>query len=85
MRKGRSLHEASDGVNGEGLGDASRTLAVVDQLPDCEIHIFTYAAAYRFLQGIGYPHLHAINGVTISYRRQHVDYIRSLSKAEPFA
>ncbi len=69
------------GVNGEGLGHASRTLAVVDQLPDSEVHIFTYGAAYRFLQSIDYPHLHCIEGLTFSYRRQHVDYLRSLSRA----
>ena len=57
------------GVNGEGLGHASRTLAVVDQLPDFEVHIFTYGAAYHFLRNAGYPHLHAITGLTFSYRR----------------
>lgn len=72
------------GVNGEGLGHTSRTLSVADQLPECEIHIFTYGAAYRFLQRTGYPFLHAIDGLTFSYRRQHVDYLRSLSKAGLF-
>ena len=72
------------GVNGEGLGHASRTLSVVEQLPECEIHIFTYGAAHRFLRGVGYPHLHVIDGLTFSYRRQGVDYLRSLSKAGLF-
>jgi uncharacterized protein (TIGR00661 family) len=72
------------GVNGEGLGHTSRTLAVVDQLPDCEVHIFTYGAAYRFLQAAGYPHLHPISGLTFSYRRQRVNYLRSLSRAGAF-
>jgi len=72
------------GVNGEGLGHASRTLAVVDQLPDFEVHIFTYGAAYHFLQNAGYPHLHAITGLTFSYRRKRVDYLRSFSRAGLF-
>ena len=72
------------GVNGEGLGHASRTLSVVEQLPECEIHIFTYGAALCFLRAVGYPHLHAIDGLTFSYRRRRVDYIRSLSKAGLF-
>ena len=72
------------GVNGAGLGHASRTLSVVDQLPECEVHIFTYGTAHRFLQRIGYPFLHAIDGLTFSYRRQHVDYVRSLSRAGLF-
>jgi uncharacterized protein (TIGR00661 family) len=72
------------GVNGEGLGHASRTLSVVDQLPECEIHIFTYGAAHSYLRSIGYPHLHIIHGLTFSYRRQRIDYVRSLSKAGLF-
>ena len=65
------------GVNGEGLGHASRTLSIADRLPECEIHIFTYGVAHRFLERIGYPFLHRIQGLTFSYRRQHVDYLRS--------
>lgn len=72
------------GVNGEGLGHTSRTLSVVERMPDDEIHIFTYGVAYRFLESIGYPHLHAIEGLNFSYRRQHVDYFRSLSRAGLF-
>lgn len=69
------------GVNGEGLGHASRTLAVAEQLPDCQLHIFTYGAAYRFLQSLHYPFLHAIEGLLFSYRHQRVDYTRSLARA----
>jgi uncharacterized protein (TIGR00661 family) len=36
------------------------------------------------LQGLRYPFLHAIDGLTFSYRRQHVDYFRSLSRAGLF-
>lgn len=72
------------GVNGEGLGHTSRALSVIEQLPDHEVHVFTYGAAWRFLQSIRYPHLHAIDGLTFSYRHQHVDYFRSLSRAGLF-
>lgn len=72
------------GVNGEGLGHTSRALSLIEQLPDHEVHIFTNGAALRFLQTLRYPHLHAIDGLTFSYRRQHVDYFRSLSRAGLF-
>ena len=29
------------GVMGEGLGHVTRTLAVMEHLPECEVHIFT--------------------------------------------
>jgi uncharacterized protein (TIGR00661 family) len=69
------------GVNGEGLGHASRTLAIAEQLPDCQVHIFTYGAAYHFLQSLRYPFLHAIEGLLFSYRHQRVNYTRSLAGA----
>ncbi len=72
------------GVNGEGLGHASRTLSVVDQLTDCDVHIFTYGAAYHYLKKTGYPHLHRVDGLMFSYRKQRVDYLRSLGKAAYF-
>ncbi len=55
------------GVAGEGLGHASRVLSVIDHLPECEIHVFTFGKAYDFfaslenyelIRGKNAPHPH---------------------------
>lgn len=69
------------GVNGEGLGHASRTLAVMDQMPDVEFHIFTYGKAHEFFQRIGYPYLYKIDGIMFSYKNGAVDYLKTASTA----
>ena len=38
------------GLAGEGLGHASRTLAMLDELNDFEVHLFTFGKAYDFLK-----------------------------------
>lgn len=64
------------GVAGEGLGHASRTLAVIDSMPEIEFHVFTFGKAYEFFQKIQYPHLHNINGLMFQYKNCKVDYPR---------
>lgn len=65
------------GVNGEGLGHASRTLSVIKHLPDHEIHVFTYGKAYDFFYNLKYPHLHLIDGLLFSYKNNKVDYYKT--------
>jgi uncharacterized protein (TIGR00661 family) len=64
------------GLAGEGLGHASRTLAVVDALPDLEVHLFTFGKAFDFLKDMGYPYLHKIKGLMFPYKNGKVDYPR---------
>jgi len=64
------------GLAGEGLGHASRTLAVIDALPDMEVHLFTFGKAYDFLHETGYPHLHRINGIMFPYKNGKINYAR---------
>jgi uncharacterized protein (TIGR00661 family) len=72
------------GVNGEGLGHVSRTLAVVEALPDCEVHIFTFGKALDFLLDIGYPFAHEIEGVMFKYRGSQVSYFKTSFSASWF-
>lgn len=65
------------GVNGEGLGHVSRTLAVVESLPDCEVHIFTFGKALDFLMDMNYPFVHEIKGMMFKYSKGRVSYIKS--------
>jgi uncharacterized protein (TIGR00661 family) len=71
------------GLSGEGLGHASRTLSVIDQLPDCKVHVFTYGKAYEYFKNIGYPHRHKIEGMMFSYKLGglRVDYLNTLKNA----
>jgi uncharacterized protein (TIGR00661 family) len=69
------------GLSGEGLGHASRTLAVIDYLTDAEIHVFTYGKAYQFFKNMGYPHLHEIHGMMFSYHKGKVDYLATALRA----
>lgn len=69
------------GVAGEGLGHASRAVSVIDHLPECEVHVFTFGKAFEFFAEMGYPHLHRIEGMLFSYRRGRVDYTRTLAGA----
>lgn len=62
------------GLAGEGLGHASRTLSVIDHLPGIDVHLFTFGKAYDFLQKIGYPHLHLIEGIMFEYNKDRVSY-----------
>jgi uncharacterized protein (TIGR00661 family) len=69
------------GVMGEGLGHVTRALAVIEHLPDCEVHLFTHGQALGFLQRSGYAHLHAIDGLMFRYRRGRVAQGASLRGA----
>ena len=73
------------GVMGEGLGHVTRTLAVIEHLPDCEVHIFTSGKALSFLTGLGYPHLHAVDGLMFRYRNSRVAQFASLRGAIRFS
>ena len=46
-REGTRMKRIFWGVMGEGLGHVTRTLAVIEHLPDCEVHIFTSGKAWR--------------------------------------
>jgi uncharacterized protein (TIGR00661 family) len=63
------------GVNGEGLGHSTRAAAIIENLPDCETHVFTYGRALEFFKQMKHPHLHEIDGVTFSYKDSRVDYV----------
>jgi len=65
------------GVNGEGLGHASRTLATVDRLREHECHLFTYGKAYQFLRDVGYAPLHRIDGLMFAFTGRRVSYLRT--------
>lgn len=67
------------GLSGEGLGHASRTLAVIDHLPDVDVHVFTYGKAHSYFQKLGYPEdkLHLIDGLMFSYSGGKVDYFKT--------
>ncbi len=72
------------GVMGEGLGHVTRTLAVIEHLPECEVHIFTSGQALAYLAGTAYPHLHAIEGLMFRYRNGRVAQCASLRGAVSF-
>jgi uncharacterized protein (TIGR00661 family) len=72
------------GVMGEGLGHVTRTLAVIEHLPECEVHIFTSGKALAYLTGTAYPHLHAIDGLMFRYRNGRVAQLASLRGAVSF-
>lgn len=70
------------GVNGEGLGHISRTLAVIEHLPPtCEVHVFTYGKAYEYMQRQHYPHIHRIEGMMFSFKRGQVNYWKTTKEA----
>jgi hypothetical protein len=46
--------------SGEGLGHAGRTQAVIENLPDYQIHLFTWGEAFEFFHKQNYPYLHKI-------------------------
>lgn len=62
------------GLAGEGLGHASRTLAILDQLSDYEVHLFTFGKAYEFLKKMNYPHLHEIYGIMFPFQNNKINY-----------
>jgi uncharacterized protein (TIGR00661 family) len=72
------------GVMGEGLGHVTRTLAVIEHLPECEVHIFTSGKALAYLTSTAYPHLHAIEGLMFRYRNGRVAQFASLRGAVSF-
>jgi uncharacterized protein (TIGR00661 family) len=72
------------GLCGEGLGHASRALAVIDHLKECEVHIFTYGKAETYFRKINYPHLHSIDGLMFSYSNGKVDYLNTFKNALSF-
>ena len=64
------------GVNGEGLGHVSRTLAISDYLPpDYELYIFTFGKALKFLKSINFKNVFEIDGIMFSYKNGAVDYL----------
>lgn len=65
------------GLSGEGLGHASRTLAMIDALPDYEVHVFTYGKALDYFNKLNYPHTHQIEGMMFSYNKGKVDYLQT--------
>lgn len=72
------------GLSGEGLGHASRTLSVIDAMPDVEFHVFTYGKAYDYFLRLGYPCLHRIKGLMFSYKHGNVDYLDLAKRALSF-
>ena len=63
------------GLSGEGLGHASRTLSVIDSLPDCQVHVYTFGKAYKYFQDTRYPYLHRIDGIMFPYRKGKINYL----------
>lgn len=61
---------------GEGLGHASRTLSVIDDLPEEEVHVYTFGKAYEYLEKQNYPYLHKIDGLMFPYKNGKVNYTR---------
>lgn len=72
------------GLCGEGLGHATRTMAVIDYMPDVEFHIFTYGAAETYFKRINYQHLYPIDGMMFSYKDDRVDSWGTLDSAYKF-
>ena len=68
------------GLCGEGLGHAMRGLALIDQIPECRFHLFTYGKAHSFLEKNtpSNVHLHKIDGQMFSYSGGKVNYLKTL-------
>jgi uncharacterized protein (TIGR00661 family) len=67
------------GVNGEGLGHATRAISVIERLNNCRVHVFTFGKAYKFFSEIYNPDLlHEISGIMFQYRGSRVDGFRSI-------
>lgn len=61
------------GLCGEGLGHASRTLAVLEHLDSREeVHVFTFGKAFDFLKD-QVSNVHNIDGIMFSYQGSAVD------------
>lgn len=73
---------------GEGLGHACRTQAIIENLPDYQVHLFTWGEAWEFFHRQGYPHLHKIVGLpfgrkannAISLWKTAINFMRFRSK-----
>lgn len=72
------------GVMGEGLGHVTRTLAVIEHLRGCEVHLFSSGRALAFLRDAGYPHTHRLEGLTFRYKGARVAKWASLGGAARF-
>jgi uncharacterized protein (TIGR00661 family) len=72
------------GVMGEGLGHVTRTLAVLEHLPECEVHLFTSGKALTYLERLKYPHRHVLEGLMFRYRGARVAQAASLRGAIRF-
>lgn len=60
---------------GEGLGHASRTYALYEQLKDkYNLHFFTFGDAYQFLQDAKVPNLHLIDGIKWARLNGRINY-----------
>lgn len=69
------------GVQGEGLGHASRAFSIIEELKnEYEVHVFTSKDAYIFFQKLDYPYLHKIPCVDFSYSNGKVNYLKSSFK-----
>ena len=65
-------------VMGEGLGHVTRALAVIEHLPECEVHLFASGKAWAYLTDTGYPHRQQIDGLMFRYRGARVAQLASL-------
>ena len=72
------------GVMGEGLGHVTRTLAVIEHLRGCEVHLFSSGQALAFLRDAGYPHAHQLEGLVFRYKGARVAQWASLRGAARF-
>lgn len=71
------------GVNGDGMGHASRALAVIPELlaAGYRVRVFSHGAALRRLQD-AWPDTpcHAIPGLRFAYRQNGVDWLRTTAR-----
>lgn len=66
------------GVNGEGYGHCCRSMALIEQLHDFEVHVLTYGDALRFFRREGHPWLHEIPGLTFVKLGSSINWLASI-------
>ncbi len=64
------------GVSGEGLGHATRVLAVLERLKHHTVHIFTYGQAYDYLTEQSVQNVHCLHGLRFAYKNGRVNQLR---------
>lgn len=67
------------GINGEGLGHVTRSLAVINSLDNVHVEVFTYGDAYNFLLNQQYPFLNKIEGINFHYKDGKVHPLLSIN------